>query len=64
MEYCGTGSVSDLMRITNQTLSEEQIGTIIKDALMVEQLINSMKNSIIYFRDLIIYIHAERSTVI
>jgi len=33
MEYCGAGSVSDLMRITDKTLSEEQIAVVFKDAL-------------------------------
>jgi len=33
MEFCGAGSVSDLMRITDKTLNEEQIAVILKDAL-------------------------------
>jgi len=33
MEYCGAGSVSDLMRITDKTMNEEQIAVILKDAL-------------------------------
>jgi len=33
MEYCGAGSVSDLMRITDKILSEEQIAVIMKDSL-------------------------------
>lgn len=33
MEYCGAGSVSDLMRITNKCLSEDQISVVLKDAL-------------------------------
>jgi len=33
MEFCGAGSVSDLMRITDKTMNEEQISVILKDAL-------------------------------
>jgi len=33
MEYCGAGSVSDLMRITDKTMNEDQIAVILKDAL-------------------------------
>ncbi len=33
MEYCGGGSVSDLMRASDKTLSEEQIAVIARDAL-------------------------------
>jgi len=33
MEFCGAGSVSDLMRITDKTMNEDQIGVILKDAL-------------------------------
>jgi len=33
MEYCGAGSVSDLMRITDKRMSEDQIAVILKDAL-------------------------------
>jgi len=33
MEYCGAGSVSDLMRITEKNLNEEQISVVLKDAL-------------------------------
>jgi len=33
MEFCGAGSVSDLMRITDKTMNEEQIAVILKDAL-------------------------------
>jgi len=33
MEYCGAGSVSDLMRITDKVLNEEQIAVVVRDAL-------------------------------
>lgn len=35
MEYCGGGSVSDIMKITGKTLNEEQIATVLRDALKV-----------------------------
>ncbi|XP_015787635.1 serine/threonine-protein kinase 3-like [Tetranychus urticae] len=34
MEYCGGGSVSDIMRLRKKTLSEEEIATILKDILL------------------------------
>ncbi|VDM00150.1 unnamed protein product [Schistocephalus solidus] len=34
MEYCGAGSVADIMRLRNQTLREEEIGTILKYSLL------------------------------
>ncbi|XP_063217948.1 serine/threonine-protein kinase 3-like [Bacillus rossius redtenbacheri] len=33
MEYCGAGSVSDIMRLCQKTLTEEEIATILCDAL-------------------------------
>ena len=33
MEYCGAGSVSDIMRLRKKTLTEEEIGTILCDTL-------------------------------
>nr|UZX50345.1 hippo [Penaeus vannamei] len=33
MEYCGVGSVSDIMRLRKKTLNEEEIATIIYDTL-------------------------------
>lgn len=33
MEYCGAGSVSDIMRLRKKTLSEDQIATILSDTL-------------------------------
>lgn len=34
MEYCGAGSVSDIMRLRKKTLTEEEIATILSDTLM------------------------------
>lgn len=34
MEYCGGGSVSDIMRLRKKTLTEDEISTILKDTLM------------------------------
>ncbi len=33
MEFCGGGSVSDLMRILDKTLNEDQIAVVTRDAL-------------------------------
>ena len=33
MEYCAAGSVSDIMRLRKQTLTEDQIAVIIKSTL-------------------------------
>ncbi|XP_063219954.1 serine/threonine-protein kinase hippo-like isoform X2 [Bacillus rossius redtenbacheri] len=33
MEYCGAGSVSDIMKLRNKTLSEDEIATILCDTL-------------------------------
>lgn len=33
MEYCGAGSVSDIIRLRKKTLSEDQIGTILSDTV-------------------------------
>lgn len=33
MEYCGAGSVSDIMRLRKKTLSEDEISTILSDTL-------------------------------
>merc|ERR550519_2780779 len=32
MEYCGAGSVSDIIRLRRKTLTEEEIATVAKDA--------------------------------
>lgn len=33
MEYCGAGSVSDIMRLRRQTLGEAEIGAVLRDTL-------------------------------
>lgn len=33
LEYCGCGSVNDMMNVTGMTLNEEQIATICKQVL-------------------------------
>lgn len=33
MEYCEAGSISDVMRLRNKTLSEDEIATILSDSL-------------------------------
>lgn len=33
MEYCGAGSVSDIMRLRKKTLSEVEIATVLMDTL-------------------------------
>lgn len=33
MEYCGAGSVSDIMRLRKKTLTEDEIATIMSDTL-------------------------------
>ena len=36
MEYCGAGSVSDIMRLRKKTLTEEEIATVLSDTLKVQ----------------------------
>lgn len=43
MEYCGAGSVSDLMKICNKPLREDQIATVCKDVLYGLKYIHSKK---------------------
>lgn len=33
MEYCGAGSVSDIMRLRKKTLTEDEISTVLTDTL-------------------------------
>lgn len=33
MEYCGAGSVSDIMRLRKKTLTEDEIATVLSDTL-------------------------------
>eukprot|EP01129_Flabellula_baltica_P007091 TRINITY_DN2728_c0_g1_i7.p1 TRINITY_DN2728_c0_g1~~TRINITY_DN2728_c0_g1_i7.p1 ORF type:complete len:561 (-),score=138.61 TRINITY_DN2728_c0_g1_i7:306-1988(-) len=43
MEFCGPGSVDDLMTITEKTLSEDEIGVILRDSLKGLQYLHSSK---------------------
>lgn len=43
MEYCGAGSVSDLMRITGKTLTEDQISVVLRDALKGLEYLHSVR---------------------
>ena len=33
MEYCGAGSVSDIIRLRRKTLTEDEIATVLRDTL-------------------------------
>lgn len=41
MEYCGGGSVSDLMRLRQKTLDERQMAPILKDTLLGLEYLHS-----------------------
>lgn len=41
MEYCGGGSVNDLMAVCNRPLTEEQIALIVRDTLEALQHLHS-----------------------
>jgi len=43
MEYCGGGSLSDVMRVLEKTLNEEQISTVVRDALKGLQYLHSVR---------------------
>jgi len=43
MEYCGAGSVCDAMKITNKTLSEEQIAVVSRDVLQGLAYLHSVR---------------------
>ncbi|XP_039269293.1 serine/threonine-protein kinase 4-like [Styela clava] len=43
MEYCGAGSVSDIIRLRRKTLIEEQIGTILRDTLKGLEYLHFMR---------------------
>uniref|UniRef100_A0A671UFA9 non-specific serine/threonine protein kinase n=1 Tax=Sparus aurata TaxID=8175 RepID=A0A671UFA9_SPAAU len=43
MEYCGAGSVSDIIRIRNKTLTEEEIATIVQSTLKGLEYLHFMR---------------------
>uniref|UniRef100_A0A7N6FG67 non-specific serine/threonine protein kinase n=1 Tax=Anabas testudineus TaxID=64144 RepID=A0A7N6FG67_ANATE len=43
MEYCGAGSVSDIIRIRNKTLTEEEIATILQSTLKGLEYLHFMR---------------------
>lgn len=43
MEYCGAGSVADIMRLRNKTLTENEIGTILKYSLLGLDYLHQMR---------------------
>lgn len=43
MEYCGAGSLCDLMAICERTLTEEQIASVMRQALLALQYLHSQK---------------------
>lgn len=43
MEYCGAGSVSDIMRLRRKTLNEAEMGAIIRDTLLGLNYLHSLK---------------------
>uniref|UniRef100_A0AC35GGS4 Non-specific serine/threonine protein kinase n=1 Tax=Panagrolaimus sp. PS1159 TaxID=55785 RepID=A0AC35GGS4_9BILA len=43
MEYCGAGSVSDIMRLRRKTLDELEMGAIIRDTLLGLSYLHSLK---------------------
>ncbi|XP_060872905.1 serine/threonine-protein kinase 3-like [Metopolophium dirhodum] len=43
MEYCGAGSVSDIMKLRKQTLSEDEIATILSDTLKGLEYLHSRR---------------------
>jgi len=43
MEYCGAGSVSDIMRQLKKTLSEAEMSVILKDTLLGLQYLHSRR---------------------
>ena len=45
MEYCGAGSVADIMRLRNQTLKENEIGTILKYSLLGLEYLHEVRVS-------------------
>ncbi|CEF63249.1 Serine/threonine-protein kinase hippo [Strongyloides ratti] len=43
MEYCGAGSISDIMRIRRKTLNENEIAVVLKDALHGLKYLHDLK---------------------
>uniref|UniRef100_A0A0N4ZSM1 non-specific serine/threonine protein kinase n=1 Tax=Parastrongyloides trichosuri TaxID=131310 RepID=A0A0N4ZSM1_PARTI len=43
MEYCGAGSISDIMRIRRKTLNEDEIAVVLKDALHGLKYLHDLK---------------------
>jgi serine/threonine protein kinase len=43
MEMCGAGSVSDLMKVTDKTLTEDQIAVVLRDATKGLAYLHSMR---------------------
>lgn len=43
MEYCGGGSVSDIMKLRKKVLNEEEIATILRDTLSGLEYLHSKK---------------------
>lgn len=43
MEFCGAGSVNDLMRVLDKCLNEEQLAVVLKDSLQGLEYLHSMR---------------------
>lgn len=43
MEYCGAGSVCDIMQISGKTLNEKQISSVVKDTLRGLEYLHNLK---------------------
>lgn len=53
MEYCGGGSIADLMNVTEEALEEYQIAYICREALKVSTIVFSLKMKISIFTDVV-----------
>lgn len=49
MEYCGAGSVSDIMKLRRKTLTEEEMSVIVRDTLMGLSYLHSMKKMYVVY---------------
>lgn len=56
MEYCGGGSVADLMNVTEEPLEEYQIAYICREALKVSITLISLKMNIEILSNVVSYI--------